>query len=156
MALMSDQWIEKEVQENNIISPFEKKQIREGKISYGLSSYGYDARVSDEFKVFTNVNNPRSGIERKDEYLLTYVKKGASIGANATIICGNNLGEYCFIGAGSTVTKDVPDFALMVGSPAIRIGWMSKSGIRLKEDLICPLDGSKYKEVSENQLICLE
>ena len=106
--------------------------------------------------VFTNVNNPRSGIERKDEYLLTYVKKGASIGANATIICGNNLGEYCFIGAGSTVTKDVPDFALMVGSPAIRIGWMSKSGIRLKEDLICPLDGSKYKEVSENQLICLE
>ena len=106
--------------------------------------------------VFTNVNNPRSGIERKDEYLLTYVKKGASIGANATIICGNNLGEYCFIVAGSTVTKDVPDFALMVGSPAIRIGWMSKSGIRLKEDLICPLDGSKYKEVSENQLICLE
>tara|TARA_B100002019_G_scaffold31139_1_gene25176 strand:+ start:5058 stop:5636 length:579 start_codon:yes stop_codon:yes gene_type:complete len=106
--------------------------------------------------VFTNVNNPRSSIERKAEYLTTHVKKGASIGANATIICGNNLGKYCFIGAGSTVTKDVPDFALMVGSPAKRVGWMSKSGIRLKEDLICPLDGSKYEETSENQLICLD
>lgn len=105
--------------------------------------------------VFTNVNNPRSGIERKDEYLQTHVKKGASIGANATIICGNILGKYCFIGAGSTVTKDVPDFALMIGSPARRIGWMSKSGIRLKKDLICPFDGSHYEEVSENQLICL-
>lgn len=97
--------------------------------------------------VFTNVNNPRSDIERKDEYLKTHVKKGASIGANATIVCGVSLGEYSFIGAGAVVTKDVPDFALMVGNPSKRIGWMSKAGGRLGNDLICPLDGSIYKIV---------
>ena len=75
--------------------------------------------------VFTNVNNPRSEIIRKDEYLKTLVKKGASIGANATIVCGSTLGEYCFIAAGATVTKDVPSYALMAGTPAKRIGWMS-------------------------------
>ncbi len=98
--------------------------------------------------VFTNVNNPRSDIERKDEYLKTHVKKGASIGANATIVCGVTLGEYSFIGAGAVVTKDVPDFALMVGNPAKRIGWMSKAGGRLDNDLICPIDGSKYQMVN--------
>ena len=98
--------------------------------------------------VFTNVNNPRSGIARKDEYRKTIVRRGASIGANVTIICGHNLGEYCFIGAGAVVTKEVPAFALMVGTPAKRIGWMSKAGVRLNEDLICPIDGTKYRETN--------
>ncbi len=81
--------------------------------------------------VFTNVINPRSGIERKNEFKNTLVKKGASIGANATIICGNILGEYCMIGAGSVITKNVPDYALMVGNPAIQIGWVSELGHRI-------------------------
>lgn len=103
--------------------------------------------------VFTNVINPRSEIVRRDELRKTVVRKGASIGANATIVCGHELGEYCFIAAGATVTKDVPAFALMAGTPARRIGWMSKAGERLSSDLICPNDGSKYKEVSENKLV---
>ncbi len=102
--------------------------------------------------VFTNVINPRSSVNRKKEFKKTIVRKGASIGANSTIICGNNLGKYCFIGAGSVVTKDVPDFALMIGSPARRIGWMSKNGEKLDENLICPSDGSKYEVVNENEL----
>jgi len=81
--------------------------------------------------VFTNVINPRSFVERKDEYLKTIVKKGASIGANATIVCGNTIGEYAFIGAGTVVTKDVPAYALMVGVPAKQIGWVSHAGHRL-------------------------
>lgn len=96
--------------------------------------------------VFTNVNNPRSEIERKDEFQRTLIKRGASIGANATIVCGHTLGEYCFIAAGATVTKDVPAFALMAGTPAHRIGWISKAGARLGADLICPIDGSRYRE----------
>ena len=102
--------------------------------------------------VFTNVNNPRSEIVRKDEYRKTIVSKGASIGANATIICGNDLGKYCFIAAGAVVTKDVPEYALVAGTPAKRIGWMSKSGGKLNNDLVCPIDGSKYKEVNQNKL----
>jgi UDP-2-acetamido-3-amino-2,3-dideoxy-glucuronate N-acetyltransferase len=78
--------------------------------------------------VFTNVTNPRAEIMRRDEFKQTLVKKGATIGANATIVCGNNLGRYSFIAAGAVVTKDVPDFALMVGTPAKRVGWMSKTG----------------------------
>lgn len=84
--------------------------------------------------VFTNVINPRSAVVRRDQYLKTTVKKGASIGANATIVCGNDLGEYCFIGAGAVITKEVPAFALMVGNPARQIGWMSKFGHRLEFD----------------------
>lgn len=98
--------------------------------------------------VFTNVNNPRSNIVRKNEYRKTIVKKGASIGANATIICGNNLGEYCFIAAGAVVTKEVLPFAVMAGTPARRIGWMSKAGAILKDDLKCPIDGSTYIEMN--------
>ena len=98
--------------------------------------------------VFTNVNNPRSNFVRKNEYRKTIVKKGASIGANATIICGNNLGEYCFIAAGAVVTKEVLPFAVMAGAPARRIGWMSKAGTILKDDLKCPIDGSTYIEVN--------
>jgi UDP-2-acetamido-3-amino-2,3-dideoxy-glucuronate N-acetyltransferase len=99
--------------------------------------------------VFTNVINPRSGIIRKDEYRKTIVKKGASIGANATIVCGNDIGKYAFIGAGAVVTKQVPDYALMVGNPSKKIGWMSEFGQRLnfdKSDLaICDKTGTRYK-----------
>jgi UDP-2-acetamido-3-amino-2,3-dideoxy-glucuronate N-acetyltransferase len=102
--------------------------------------------------VFTNVNNPRSEIVRKDEYRKTIVKRGASIGANATIICGHDLGEYCFIGAGAVITKEVPAYALMVGTPAKRIGWMSKAGGRLGDDLICPIDGTAYQLTSHDKL----
>lgn len=98
--------------------------------------------------VFTNVVNPRSSVERKDEYLETIVGKGASIGANATIICGNEIGEYAFIGAGSVVTKPVPAFALVVGNPAKQIGWMSKAGVGLEfnEDgmALCDETGERY------------
>jgi UDP-2-acetamido-3-amino-2,3-dideoxy-glucuronate N-acetyltransferase len=97
--------------------------------------------------VFTNVNNPRSTIIRKDEFRKTIVGKGASIGANATIICGHDLGSYCFIGAGAVVTKNVQPFALMVGTPAKRIAWMSKAGGQLSSELICPIDGTKYQQV---------
>ncbi len=84
--------------------------------------------------VFTNVINPRSAIVRKHEYKKTLVKKGASIGANATIICGNTIGEYAFIAAGAVITKDVPPFALMAGVPAKQIGWMDKNGHRVTDD----------------------
>ncbi len=102
--------------------------------------------------VFTNVDNPRAEVERKSEFRKTYVKRGATIGANATIVCGHTLGAYCFIGAGAVVTSDVPDHALMVGVPARRIGWMSEAGARLGEDLVCPIDGSLYRETKEGGL----
>jgi UDP-2-acetamido-3-amino-2,3-dideoxy-glucuronate N-acetyltransferase len=81
--------------------------------------------------VFTNVINPRSGVNRRGEYLKTVVRKGVSIGANATIVCGNDLGEFCFIGAGAVVTKYVPPYALVVGNPARQLGWISEYGHRL-------------------------
>lgn len=98
--------------------------------------------------VFTNVLTPRAGVERKDEYAPTLVKKSATIGANATIICGNTLGQYCTIGAGAVVTKDVADFALMAGVPARQIGWVSRSGDLLKSDLICPRTGEEYTKTN--------
>ncbi|HZH12165.1 MAG TPA: Gfo/Idh/MocA family oxidoreductase [Microvirga sp.] len=102
--------------------------------------------------VFTNVNNPRSEIARKSEYRPTLVKRGASIGANATIVCGHTLGEYSFIAAGAVVAKDVPAFALMAGVPAKRIGWMSHAGAKLGPDLVCPETGRRYREVGPNKL----
>jgi UDP-2-acetamido-3-amino-2,3-dideoxy-glucuronate N-acetyltransferase len=84
--------------------------------------------------VFTNVINPRSAVNRKSEYMKTHVGKGASIGANATIVCGHDIGKFAFIGAGAVVTKHVPDFALVVGNPARQIGWMSEYGHRLHFD----------------------
>jgi len=99
--------------------------------------------------VFTNIVNPRSAVVRKDQYVKTLVKKGASIGANATIVCGITLGEYCFIGAGAVVTKDVKPYSLVVGNPARRVGWMSRFGHRLHFDdqgmATCPEGGDKYK-----------
>ena len=102
--------------------------------------------------VFTNVATPRAEIERKNEFKRTLVKRGASIGANATIVCGNTLGEYCLIGAGAVITRDVPDYALMAGVPARRIGWVSRLGRRLGADLICPEDASRYQETADGRL----
>ena len=98
--------------------------------------------------VFTNVINPRSSVNRRGKYLQTRIRKGASIGANATIVCGNEVGEYAFIGAGTVVTKDVKPFALVVGNPGQQIGWMSRFGHRLHFDTnneaICPEEGITY------------
>jgi UDP-2-acetamido-3-amino-2,3-dideoxy-glucuronate N-acetyltransferase len=99
--------------------------------------------------VFTNVLTPRAHVERKNEFAPTLVRRGATIGANATIVCGNTLGAYCMIAAGAVVTKDVPDFALMAGVPARRIGWVSRSGERLGPDLTCPRTGERYRQVGE-------
>jgi UDP-2-acetamido-3-amino-2,3-dideoxy-glucuronate N-acetyltransferase len=101
--------------------------------------------------VFTNVNNPRAFLNRKDEFRKTLVKRGASIGANATIVCGHTLGAYCFIAAGAVVTRDVPDYALMAGVPAKRMGWISKAGERLGKDLVCPT-GARYRETADGRL----
>ncbi|HOP95635.1 MAG TPA: acyltransferase [Dictyoglomaceae bacterium] len=99
--------------------------------------------------VFTNVINPRAFIERKHEFRKTLVKKGATIGANATIVCGVTIGEYALIGAGAVVTKDVPPYALVVGVPAKQIGWVCKCGVRLEFDednmVTCKSCGEKYK-----------
>lgn len=99
--------------------------------------------------VFTNVTNPRSGVNRRGQYSKTIVKKGASIGANATIVCGHDIGEYAFIGAGAVVTKNVPAYALLVGNPAKQIGWMSEYGHRLQfnsEGIAeCPESKEKYQ-----------
>lgn len=106
--------------------------------------------------VFTNVINPRSAIIRKDEYKTTLVRKGASIGANATIICGNELGQYCLIGAGAVITKPVKPFALMVGNPAKQIGWVSEYGHRLNFDengfAECPESKQQY-QLKNNSVI---
>ena len=99
--------------------------------------------------VFTNVINPRSAVNRKAEYLKTHVGKGASVGANATIVCGHDIGKFAFIGAGAVVTKHVPDYALVVGNPARQMGWMSEYGHRLAFDnegvAFCAESGEKYK-----------
>jgi len=105
--------------------------------------------------VFTNVNNPRAEIERKNEYRKTHAEKGVTIGANATIVCGVRLGAYSFVGAGATVTKDVPPHALVVGIPARQVGWVSHAGEILKENLICSREGRKYKVV-DHQLVEIE
>ncbi|WGM40031.1 acyltransferase [Caulobacter sp. NIBR1757] len=96
--------------------------------------------------VFTNVLNPRAAIERKSEFRKTIVRRGATIGANATIVCGHEIGAYAFIAAGAVVTGPAPAFALMAGVPARRIGWMSRAGARLGEDLVCPIEGVVYVE----------
>lgn len=102
--------------------------------------------------VFTNVTNPRSAINRQNQYAKTIVKKGATIGANATIVCGHDIGEYAFIGAGAVVTKDVPAYALLVGNPAKQIGWMSEYGHRLHFDInnkaTCPESKEEYQLIN--------
>ena len=109
--------------------------------------------------VFTNVINPRSAINRKNQYLKTIVKKGASIGANATIVCGNDIGKFAFVGAGAVVTKEIPDYALVVGNPSKQIGWMSEYGHRLEFDnhgmATCPENNDKYR-LTNNKVIKLQ
>ncbi len=144
--------------QNCVISPFVKlgKNV---KIQNNVSIYTGVICEDDVFlgpsMVFTNVTNPRSAVIRRDKYETTLVKKGATIGANATIVCGNVLGKYCFIGAGAVVTKEVPDYALVVGNPAKQIGWMSEYGQRLFFDeqntAICM--ESKEKYILENNQV---
>ena len=109
--------------------------------------------------VFTNIINPRSAVIRRDQYVETLVRKGASIGANATIICGNTLGSYCLIGAGAVVTKQVPDYALVVGNPGRQIGWVSAYGHRLNfdenGDAVCPESQQKYR-LEHNQVTLVD
>ena len=123
------------------------------KIQNNVSLYKNVAVEDDVFigpsAVFTNVKTPRAFIDRKAEFQTTKIKKGATIGANATIVCGVTLGEYCLIGAGAVVTKSVPNYALVLGVPARQQGWVSKSGCVLYDDLICPYDGSKYEQVGD-------
>ena len=106
--------------------------------------------------VFTNIINPRSGVVRRDQYEQTLVRKGATIGANATIVCGIEIGSYSFIGAGAVVIHDVPPYALIVGNPARQIGWMSEYGHRLEFDkegaAICPESKEKYK-LQDNKVV---
>lgn len=111
--------------------------------------------------VLTNVTNPRSQIVRHSLYEKTIFRRGATVGANATIVCGIELGRYCFIAAGAVVTKDVPDYALMAGVPAKRIGWMSRHGIPLKNPdaggiMICPESGFRYKQIEPDVIKCLD
>lgn len=126
------------------------------KIQNNVSLYAGVELADDVFCgpscVFTNVNNPRSFVNRKAEFRKTVVKRGASIGANATIVCGHSLGAYSFIAAGAVVTNDVPDYALMAGVPAKRIGWMSRVGERLGADLRCPATGVQYVETADGRL----
>ena len=105
--------------------------------------------------VFTNVLTPRAFVERKDEFLPTLVKVGASIGANATIVCGTTVGRYAMVGAGAVVTRDVLDHQLVVGSPARPIGWVSRAGDRLGADLICPRTGERHRK-TEKGLVHIE
>jgi len=110
--------------------------------------------------VFTNVINPRSEINRKSEYLPTIVRRGATIGANATVVCGVTIGRYAFVGAGAVVRTDVPDYGLVVGVPAVRIGWMSRHGYRLTAQdsngiFLCPQSGWRYR-LDDGILHCLD
>lgn len=140
--------------QNVVISP-EVVLGNNVKIQNNVSIYNGVTCDDDVFlgpsMVFTNVTNPRSAIIRRGEYSKTHVGKGASIGANATIVCGHDIGKFAFIGAGAVVTKNVPDYALLVGNPAKRIGWMSEYGHKLifdkQGEAICQESGEKYKLV---------
>jgi UDP-2-acetamido-3-amino-2,3-dideoxy-glucuronate N-acetyltransferase len=138
--------------QNVVISP-DVKLGRNVKIQNNVSVYTGVICEDDVFlgpsMVFTNVINPRSAVSRKDEYRPTILRRGASIGANATIVCGNEIGEYALIGAGSVITKPVPAYALVVGNPARQIGWVSEYGHRLNfnsnDIAICPETNQEYK-----------
>jgi len=138
--------------QNVVISP-DVTLGRNVKVQNNVSIYTGVTCEDDVFlgpsMVFTNVINPRSAVNRRGEYLRTRVKQGASIGANATIVCGHDIGRFAFIGAGAVVTKEVPDYALMVGNPARQTGWMSEFGHKLKFDAegqaTCPESGERYE-----------
>jgi len=138
--------------QNVVISP-NVKLGRNVKIQNNVSVYTGVICEDDVFlgpsMVFTNVMNPRSHVSRKSEYIQTLVRKGASIGANATIVCGNEIGEYAMIGAGAVITKPVKAFALVVGNPAKQIGWVSENGHKLtfgsSNKAVCPETGQEYE-----------
>ena len=111
--------------------------------------------------VFTNVVNPRSEVVRREEFRETVLRKGATVGANATIVCGHTIGRYAFVGAGAVVRDDIPDYALVVGVPAVRKGWMSRHGYRLSEPdgegiMLCPQTSWRYHEISPGTVVCLD
>ena len=141
--------------QNVVVSP-DVKLGNNVKVQNNVSIYSGVICEDDVFlgpsMVFTNVTNPRSGVNRRGQYAKTTVKRGASIGANSTIVCGHDIGEFAFIGAGSVVTKDVLPFALVVGNPARQIGWMSEYGHRLEFDAegfaICPESKSRYQLIN--------
>ena len=144
--------------QNSMIGP--KVRVGNGcKIQNNVSLYEGVDLADDVFCgpscVFTNVINPRANVSRKAEFKSTPVGQGATIGANATIVCGHSLGAYCLIGAGAVVTKDVPDYALMVGTPARRMGWMSRAGERLDASLTCKATGEKYAESMGSRLVLM-
>jgi UDP-2-acetamido-3-amino-2,3-dideoxy-glucuronate N-acetyltransferase len=138
--------------QNVVISP-EVTLGKNVKVQNNVSIYSGVQCEDDVFlgpsMVFTNVTNPRSAINRRGQYAKTIVKRGASIGANATIVCGHDIGEYAFIGAGAVVTKNVPPYALVIGNPARQTGWMSEYGHKLKFDkdgfALCPESGEQYR-----------
>jgi UDP-2-acetamido-3-amino-2,3-dideoxy-glucuronate N-acetyltransferase len=137
--------------QNVVISPYVKlgKNV---KVQNNVSIYTGVECEDNVFlgpsMVFTNIPNPRSAIIRRDQYMKTLVKKGATIGANATIICGNEIGEYCLVGAGAVITKSVLPYALVVGNPAKQIGWVSQNGHRLEfnkyDSTLCPESNERY------------
>jgi UDP-2-acetamido-3-amino-2,3-dideoxy-glucuronate N-acetyltransferase len=142
--------------QNVMIGP--KVRVGNGcKIQNNVSLYEGVVLENDVFCgpscVFTNVTHPRAHVSRRNEFEPTRVGQGATIGANATILCGHSIGAYAFIAAGAVVTGDVPDFALVAGVPARRIGWVSRSGERLGPDLVCPRDGSRYQLNGEALLV---
>ena len=145
--------------QNVVVSPGVKLG-RNVKVQNNVSIYTGVECEDDVFlgpsMVFTNVTNPRSAVNRRDQYARTRVGRGASIGANATIVCGHDLGEFCFIAAGAVVTGHVVPHALMAGVPARRIGWMSRAGEKLGADLVCPRDGSRYRETEDGRLVAEE
>jgi len=138
--------------QNVVVSP-EVELGKNVKVQNNVSIYTGVICEDDVFlgpsMVFTNIVNPRSAVIRKGEYVRTVVKKGASIGANATIVCGHDIGEFAFIGAGAVVTKEIPAYALVVGNPAKHVGWMSEYGHRLNFDdagfAVCPESNEKYE-----------
>jgi len=142
--------------QNVVISP-EVILGKNCKIQNNVSIYSGVICDDDVFlgpsMVFTNVINPRSAVNRRSEYMKTHVGKGATIGANATIVCGHNIGAYAFIGAGAVVTKEVPSYALVVGNPAKQIGWMSEFGHRLEFNsdgqAKCPESGDLYQLIDD-------
>jgi UDP-2-acetamido-3-amino-2,3-dideoxy-glucuronate N-acetyltransferase len=141
--------------QNVVVSPGVKLG-RNVKVQNNVSIYTGVECEDDVFLgpscVFTNVINPRSAVARRDQYLRTLVKQGASIGANATIVCGHDIGRYAFVGAGAVVTREVPDYALVVGNPARQSGWMSEFGHKLRfneaGEAACPESGQRYRLVN--------
>jgi UDP-2-acetamido-3-amino-2,3-dideoxy-glucuronate N-acetyltransferase len=135
------------------------------KVQNNVSIYGGTEIADDVFLgpscVLTNISNPRSQINRKALYEKTKIKRGATIGANATIVCGVTLGKYCFIAAGAVVNRNVPDYGFIVGVPGRQKGWMTRHGQRLEDseekvDLICPESGFRYKVNGEGLLLCID